>query len=144
QKAEIDSIANNTEAPSFDNTIRALEYSGALLTKVSSVFYPMTSANTNPDIQKIQSEMAPIMSAHNDDIYLNPQLFERVKTVYTTRDELGYSAEQERLLNETYKRFVRAGAALSDEQKSRLREINSELSQASVAFGANVLAETNG
>lgn len=144
QKAEIDSIANNTEAPSFDNTIRALEYSGALLTKVSSVFYPMTSANTNPDIQKIQSEMAPIMSAHNDDIYLNPQLFERVKTVYTTRDELGYSAEQERLLNETYKRFVRAGAALSDEQKSHLREINSELSQASVAFGANVLAETNG
>lgn len=144
QKAEIDSIANNPDAPSFDNTIRALEYSGALLTKVSNVFYPMTSANTNPDIQKIQSEMAPILSAHNDDIYLNAQLFERVKTVYSTRDELGYSAEQERLLNETYKRFVRAGAALNDEQKSRLREINSELSQASVAFGANVLAETNG
>lgn len=143
QKAEIDSIANNPEAPTFDNTIRALEYSGALLTKVSSVFYPMTSANTNPDIQKIQSEMAPILSAHNDDIYLNPQLFERVKTIYSTRDELGYSSEQERLLNETYKRFVRAGAALSDDQKSRLREINSELSQASVAFGANVLAETN-
>ncbi len=144
QKAEIDSIANNTETPSFDNTIRALEYSGALLTRVSSVFYPMTSANTNADIQKIQTEMAPILSSHNDDIYLNPQLFERVMVVYNTRDELGYSAEQERLLNETYKRFIRAGAALDDNQKSRLREINSELSQASVAFGANVLAETNG
>ncbi len=142
-RAEIDSIANNPEPPTFDNTIRALEYSGALLTRVSSVFYPMTSANTNPDIQKIQSEMAPILSAHNDDTYLNPQLFERVKTIYTTRDELGYSSEQERLLNETYKRFVRAGAALTEEQKTRLREINSELSKASVAFGANVLAETN-
>jgi len=143
QKAEIDSIASSTETPTFDNTIRALEYSGALLTKVSSVFYPMTSANTNEDIQKIQTEMAPILSSHNDDIFLNPQLFDRVKAVYTTRDELGYSAEQERLLNETYKRFIRAGAALNDEQKMRLREINSELSQASVAFGANVLAETN-
>jgi peptidyl-dipeptidase Dcp len=143
QKAEIDSIASNSELPTFENTILALEYSGALLTKVSSVFYPMTSANTNPDIQKIQTEMAPILSSHNDDIYLNPQLFERVKTVYTTRDELGYSAEQERLLGETYKRFIRAGAALNDDQKTRLREINSELSQASVAFGANVLAETN-
>ncbi len=142
-KAEIDSIAGNPEAPTFDNTIRALEYSGALLTRVSSVFYPMTSANTNPDIQKIQSEMAPILSSHNDDTYLNPQLFERVKTIYSTRDELGYSSEQERLLNETYKRFVRAGAALTEEQKTRLREINSELSQASVAFGVNVLAETN-
>jgi peptidyl-dipeptidase Dcp len=144
QKAEIDSIATSTVAPTFDNTIRALEYSGALLTRVSSVFYPMTSANTNADIQKIQSEMAPILSSHNDDIYLNPQLFDRVKSVYSKRDELGYSVEQERLLNETYKRFVRAGAALSDDQKTRLREINSELSQASVAFGANVLAETNG
>jgi peptidyl-dipeptidase Dcp len=107
------------------------------------VFYPMTSANTNADIQKIQTEMAPILSSHNDDIYLNPQLFDRVRSVYMTRDELGYSAEQERLLNETYKRFIRAGAALDDNQKSRLREINSELSQASVAYGANVLAETN-
>jgi peptidyl-dipeptidase Dcp len=142
-KMEIDSIASSTEAPTFDNTIRALEYSGALLTKVSSVFYPMTSANTNADIQKIQTEMAPILSSHNDDIYLNPQLFDRVRSVYMTRDELGYSAEQERLLNETYKRFIRAGAALDDNQKSRLREINSELSQASVAYGANVLAETN-
>jgi peptidyl-dipeptidase Dcp len=143
QRVEIDSIASSTEAPTFDNTIRALEYSGALLTKVSNVFYPMTSANTNADIQKIQTEMAPILSSHNDDIYLNPQLFDRVRSVYMTRDELGYSAEQERLLNETYKRFIRAGAALDDNQKSRLREINSELSQASVAYGANVLAETN-
>ncbi len=142
-KAEVDSIANNPEAPTFDNTIVALEYSGALLTKVSNVFYPMTSANTNPDIQKIQSDLAPVLSAHNDDIYLNSTLFERVKTIYGTRDELGYSAEQEKLLNETYKRFIRAGAALNDAQKARLREINAELSRASVAFGANVLAETN-
>lgn len=143
QMAEIDSIAFSNEAPTFKNTISALEYTGALLTKVSSVFYPMTSANTNKDIQKIQTEMASTLSSHNDDIYLNPHLFDRVKTVYMSRDELGFSAEQERLRSETYKRFIRAGAALSDVQKSRLREVNSELSQASVAFGANVLAETN-
>lgn len=102
QMAEIDSIAFSNEAPTFKNTILALEYTGALLTKVSSVFYPMISANTNKDIQKIQTEMASILSSHNDDIYLNLHLFDRVKTVYMSRDELGFSAEQERLRSLLY------------------------------------------
>jgi len=144
QKAELDSIINNPDAPTFDNTIVALEYSGALLTRVSSVFYPMTSANTNSEMQKLQVEMASILASHADDIYLNAQLFDRIRTIYSTRDELGFSAEQERLLSETYKDFIRAGAALSDTEKTRLREINGELSQLSVKFGSNVLAETNG
>lgn len=142
-KLEIDSIINNNEAPTFENTIKALEYSGSLLNRVSQVFYAMTSANTNEELQKIQSEMAPILSSHSDDIYLNPKLFERVATVYNNRGELGYSPEQERLLSETYKEFVRAGANLKDDQKARLRSINSELSQLSVDFGANILAENN-
>jgi len=142
-KNEIDSIVNSDEEPTFENTIKALEYSGSLLNRVSQVFFAMTSANTNEELQKIQSEMAPILSAHSDDIYLNTKLFERVASVYNNRGELAYSPEQERLLSETYKEFVRAGANLTDEQKTRLRTINGELSKLSVDYGANVLAENN-
>ena len=142
-QAEIDSIANNLEAPTFANTIEKMDFSGELLKKVSSAFFNVQSADTNDDLDSIAKEITPELTAHNDNIYLNDKLFQRVKTLYDNRANLGLTAEQNRLLEKYYKNFIRSGAALNETQKAGLREINKELSSAELNFAQNVLAETN-
>jgi peptidyl-dipeptidase Dcp len=141
---DIKAIITNTEAPTFENTIKALTYSGDLLTKVSRVFGALNSANTNDTLQKINRELSPLLSKHRDDINLNDSLFQRVKSVYDNRDNFTLTEEEKKLLDDTYKGFVRSGAALSVEDKAKLRKINEEASLLSVQFGQNLLAETNG
>ena len=143
QQAEIDSIAGNPLAPTFDNTIAALDFSGDLLKKVSSVFFNLYSCNTNEGMDKIATEITPILSEHNDNIYLNEKLFARVKSLYDQREKLGLNNEQVRLLEKYHRNFVRSGAGLNPEQKVKLRSINKELGLAQLAFGKNVLDETN-
>jgi peptidyl-dipeptidase Dcp len=120
-----------------------LEYSGSLLDKVSRVFNAMTDAMTNDELQAINKEVSPMLSKHNDDIYLNPELFERVKAVYDQREQLELNKEQEKLLEEHYKDFVRGGANLPEDKKEEFREINKKLALLSIEFGDNVLKETN-
>jgi peptidyl-dipeptidase Dcp len=144
QKAEVKSIINNPKEPTFENTIKAFEYSGQLLTKVSRVFGALNSANTNDTLQSISRELSPISSKHNDDISLNDTLFQRVKSVYENKDKFKLTEEEKKVLDDTYKDFIRSGAALSPEDKDKLRSINKELSILSVQFGQNLLAETNG
>lgn len=142
QHHEIENIANNTASPTFANTIETLEFSGDLLKKVSSVFFNLYAADTNEEMDKIANEISPLLTEQNDNIYLNDKLFQRVKTIHNQANtEL--TAEQKRLLDKYYKAFVRGGADLSDDYKSRLREINKELSMAELTFGQNVLEETN-
>ena len=141
--AEIDAIVKNTEEPTFLNTIVALENAGSLLGDVSRIFFNINSANTNDSIQAIAKDMAPILSAHSDEISLNEDLFARVKAVYDNRTSLDLDAEDTKLLEETYKGFVRSGANLSAEDKEKLKKINSELSVLTTAFGQNLLAESN-
>lgn len=142
-QAEIDSIADSKDAPTFDNTIAAMDFSGELLKKVSSVFFNLYSSNTNKEMDKIANEISPVLSEHNDNIYLNEKLFARVKTLYDNRSKLGLTAEQNRLLEKYHRNFIRSGAALNPDQKAKLREINKELGLAEIAFGQNVLEETN-
>ncbi len=144
QRREVDEIANSPEAPTFANTIEAMDRSGEFLSKVGSVFSNMTSAETNDQLQAINREISPLLSALRDDIRLNAALFRRVKTVWEQRDRLKLSPVQARLLDDTYKGFVRGGANLNSEQKERLRKINSELSVIGLKFGDNLLKETNG
>lgn len=140
---EIDSIVNNSEDPTFENTIVALENAGSLLSNVSTVFYNLNSANTNDSIQAIAKELAPQLSAHNDEINLNAKLFARVKSVFDNKDSFPLDAEDQKLLEETYKGFVRSGANLSDGDKETLKKINADLSVLTTEFGQNLLAETN-
>jgi peptidyl-dipeptidase Dcp len=144
QKKEINAIITNPEKPTFENTIKALEYSGQLLTKVQRVFGALNSANTNDTLQAINKELSPLQSKHRDDINLNDSLFQRVKSVYENKDKFTLSDEEKKLLDDSYKGFVRNGAALLPEDKGKLRRINEELSLLSVQFGENMLAETNG
>jgi peptidyl-dipeptidase Dcp len=143
QKDEIAAIINNAKAPTFKNTIEALEISGSTLNKVASVFYAENGAHTNDVIDQVASEMAPIFSAHSDDINLNKDLFKRVKTVYETLDKSTLSGPQIKLLDDTYKGFVRSGVALEGEKEERLRSINAKLAELADKFGKNVLSETN-
>lgn len=143
QLAEMDSIASNPEAPTFENTIVKMEKSGKLLTKVGGVFFNLTSANTNDTLQAIQARISPKLSAHQDNIYLNADLFARVKTLFDQKETLNLTGEQKKLLSDTYKYFVRGGANLNDEQKAKLRKINEELSSLYVKFGDNVLKDNN-
>ena len=143
QKAEIEQLVSNTEAPTFDNTIAALDRSGKLLSDVSRVFGGLSGANTNDEIKAIQKQMAPRLSAHRDEINLNKNLFERIKAVYEQREEKDYTDEQMYLLENLYKRYVRNGAELNDEDQAKLKEINQRMSKLGVQFGQNVLAETN-
>ncbi|SKC04808.1 peptidyl-dipeptidase Dcp [Sphingobacterium nematocida] len=140
---EIDSIVNNTEEPNFINTIVALENAGSLLGNVSTVFYNLNSANTNDTIQAIAKDLAPLISAHSDEIQLNAKLFAKVKSVYAKKDALGLDAEDKKLLEETYKGFVRSGANLTDRDKEKLKKINADLSVLTTQYGQNLLAETN-
>ena len=142
-QAEILAIANATEAPTFENTILAMENAGELLYNVNVVFQNLNSANTNAEIQAIAKEVAPNLSAHNDTIYLNEKLFARVKALWDKKETLGLNLEQAKILENAYKRFVRSGANLSPTDKEQLRAINSALSLISLQYGQNVLAETN-
>ena len=143
QKAEVEAIVNNTEAPTFQNTIVALDECGELLRKVRGTFSPLSSSNSNDEIRALQKELSPLASAHSDDINLNPELFARVKAVYEQKDELGLSADQMTLLENTYKRFVRSGAELNDADKEKLRELNQEISMLQLTFSQNLQHETN-
>jgi peptidyl-dipeptidase Dcp len=144
QKKVIREIIINSDKPSFANTIKALEYSGEMLTKVQRVFGALNSANTNDTLQALNKELSPLISKHRDDINLNDSLFRKVKSVYENKDKFTLTDEEKKLLDDTYKDFVRSGAALSAGDKDKLRKINKELSLLSVQFSENLLAETNG
>lgn len=141
-KAEIDTIANNPEAPTFENTIEALDFSGYTLDRISSIFFNLNSAETNDEIQKIAQEVSPLLSEFGNDVRLNAELFAKVKAVYEQKASLNLNPEQTTLLDEKYKSFSRNGANLAEDKKVKLREIDKELSKTSLKFGENVLAET--
>lgn len=143
EMTEIVAIASNPEPASFENTIVALELAGPLLTRSRRIFSSLTSAHINDALKAIQTEMATKFSSHNDSINLNPELFARVAELYEARETLGLDAESLRLLERYYTDFVRAGAQLSDDQKARLRDINSELAELGTSFSQNVLNEVN-
>ncbi|MCK4537640.1 MAG: M3 family metallopeptidase [Candidatus Krumholzibacteria bacterium] len=140
---EIAAIVEDTESPTFENTIAAMEGSGRLLDSVASIFFSLNSANTNEEMQAIAKEIAPLLAAHGDNIALNSDLFQKVKTVYLQKDDLGLNTEQNKVLTDYYKNFIRGGADLGGEDKATLREINQELSVLSLQFGENILKETN-
>ncbi len=142
-RAEIETITNQTEAPTMENTIAAMERSGHLLNRVSAVFFNLISANTNDTMEKIRSEMAPKLSAHNDQIFLNAKLFERINALYIQLNDLDIDPESLRLIDKYYTKFVRAGANLSEEEKEQLKAINSELAVLQTTFSQNVLKEVN-
>ena len=141
--AEMETIANHNVNPTFNNTIMAMETSGALLDRVSTVFFSLTSANTNDEMENIRSEMAPKLSAHSDQILLNGKLFHRVKTIYEQRDQLGLDKESKRLVEKYYTDFIRSGANLSSEEKESLKKINGEMAVLQTTFSQNVLKEVN-
>jgi peptidyl-dipeptidase Dcp len=141
---EIDAIINNSDAPTFANTIEKLERSGSPLSRVSRIFYAINGANTNDSLKLIAKEMAPKLSAHRDNISLNTDLFKRIDVVYQQKESLNLDAEQLRLLEETYKTFVRSGINLDETAQVRLRAINGELATLAQKFGENLLNETNG
>ncbi len=143
QNKKIDEIVNNQSDPTFENTIKELEYSGELLRKVSRVFSAVNSANTSDTLQAINREVTPLYTKHRDNINLNDKLFQRIRSVYENKNQFRLTKEEEKVLENTYRRFVRNGAALSDSNKVILRQINEELSLLSVKFGENLLAETN-
>ncbi|MFH1195647.1 MAG: M3 family metallopeptidase [bacterium] len=143
QKTEVDAIINNSEKPTFKNTIEEMEKSGKLLSKVSGVFYNLNSSNTNDEMQEIARTIAPALSKHGDDISLNEKLFERIKIIFAEKDKSGLTAEQSKVLENYYLGFIRSGANLNETDKDKLRKINEELSLSSLKFGENLLKETN-
>ena len=142
-KKEIDAIVNNKKPATFENTIAALDRSGELLNKVASVFYGQNSACTSDEMQAVSREISPLLSQHSDDITMNAALFKRVKYVYDHQSEEKLDKEQKKLLEETYKSFVRSGANLSADKQEQLRKLNQEISMLQLTFGQNMLAETN-
>ena len=142
-ETEIEQIASNPEAPTFSNTIEALAYSGEQLDIVSNIFFNLNSAETNDEIQQIAQEVSPLLTEYSSKISQNEQLFNRIKKVYDDKADYSLNEEQETLLTETYKGFVRSGALLNEEDKEQLRKINVELSTKQLQFGQNVLAATN-
>jgi oligopeptidase A len=142
-RAEIDEITHNPAKPTFENTIEALDFSGQTLDRLSSIFFNLNSAETCDEMQKIAQEVSPLLTAFSNDVSLNEALFLRVKVVYDQRNDLSLSPEQATLLDKKYKSFARNGALLSEDKKTRLREIDTELAKLKLTFGENVLAETN-
>ncbi len=142
-KQEVEAILSNTEEPTFKNTIVALDESGEILNKVAMCFFGQSSANTNEEMQKIQMEISPRLSAHTDEIELDPRYFEKVKAVYDRKEEFGLSDEESFILENIYKGLLRNGAELSPENKEKLKGLNKEISVLRVKYGQNVLAETN-
>jgi len=142
-RAEIDAITTNLEAPTFENTIVALDFSGEQLDRLSSIFFNLNSAETCDEMQKIAQEVSPLLTAFGNDISLNEDLFKRVKAVHDQKENLTLTAEQATLLDKKYKSFARNGALLSEDKKAKLREIDTELAKLKLTYGENVLAETN-
>src|SRR5690606_22511031 len=142
-KEQIDAIIANSEVPTFENSVEALEFCGYKLDRATSIFFNLNSAETNDEIQKLAQEISPMLTEFSNDILLNETLFGRIKTVYDKKDSLELTEEQKMLLDKKYKSFSRNGANLSEEKKLQLRKIDAELSKFSLTFGENVLAETN-
>ena len=142
-KTEIEQIVNNTDTPTFENTTVALDFTGEKLNRITSIFFNLNSAETNDQIQKIAQEVSPWLSEFRNDITLNEALFKRVKSVFDTKENLELTPEQSMLLEKQYKGFARNGANLNDDDKAKLRAIDTKLSKLSLQFGENVLAETN-
>ena len=143
QKAEIEAILASTDEPTFANTIAALDQSGRLLSRARGTFSPLSSSNSTDETRALEKELSPLFSAHSDDIYLNEALFERVKKVYENQAAEQLSAEEKKVLENIYDRFVNSGANLNDEEKARLRELNSRLAMLQLNFTQNLLHETN-
>jgi peptidyl-dipeptidase Dcp len=143
QTVEVDKIVNNSQAPTFENTIVALEKSGSMLNKVSSPLYNLLSAETNDELQAIAEKISPLMSEHSNSIRLNEKLFARVKAVYEQKDKLKLTTEQKMLLKETYEGFAKNGANLSDADKVIYRQLTKDLNMLTLQYGQNVLKETN-
>ena len=145
QNEEIQSIVQNTEAPTFENTVVALDNSGELLARVSGVFFALTEADTNDSLIALQGRIAPMLSEHQDNIYLNADLYQRIATLHQQEEDgtLSLNTEQHYLLDKYYKRFVRSGASLDADKQQRLREINKQLSTLTIDFGNHVLADNN-
>ena len=141
---EVNAVAGNSEKPTFENTIVALERTGQMLERVGAIFSNLNSANTNPVIQKAEVELAPKLSAHSDAIHLNGRLFSRIQALFDDREKLGLDPESKYLLERYYKDFVRAGAKLSDGDKTKLKAINGELAKLQTTFEQDVLKEKNG
>jgi peptidyl-dipeptidase Dcp len=142
-KQEIMSIISNSATPTFENSVEALENTGRLLSSISEIFFNLNHAHTNENIQRIARETSPKLTEYNNDLWLNSDLFARIKLVYDQRDSLNLKSDQSKLLIDTYKAFVRKGAILNDKDKTRYREITARLSDITLLFSENVLAETN-
>jgi peptidyl-dipeptidase Dcp len=143
QNAEIDSLISNAEEANFENTILAFDRSGMMLTRVSRVFFNLNEANTNEQMQAIARNIDPLLSKHRDDIYLNEDLFARIKAVYEKRNEMSLDSQQIRVTEKYFRDFERMGANLTKDKQDELRKINAELSMLTLTFGQNLLAETN-
>lgn len=143
QNANIQAIIDNAETPTFDNVIAAFDNSSPILDRVGGVFYNLTEAETTDDLTALSMKLAPVMSDHSDNILLNQALFAKIKAVYQQKDSLGLTTEQQRLLEKTYKNFVRSGANLPADKQARLREINKQLSTLGIRFDKNILNENN-
>lgn len=141
-KAQIDAIANNKQAPTFKNTIEALEFAGQKMSRITSIFFNLNSAETTPEMQKLAQQISPMVTAFGNDVTLNAPLFQRVKALYDQRNSMGLTQEQMMVLEKRYKNFARNGALLNETQKQKLREIDTELSKLSLKFNENVLADT--
>ena len=137
-EVEIEAIAENNSAPTFENTILAFDTSGKLLTRITNVFFNLLEANTNDQMQKIAEKISPILSEYQDNIYMNPKLFDRIKAVYDERQQMGLDDQQKRVTEKYYNDFVRSGASLDSTHQTRLKEINQELSLLSLKYGNNV------
>ena len=142
-KQEIDRIVNNSDIPTFENTIEALEFSGDALDRISSVFFNLNSAETSEEMQKIAQEVSPLLTEFSNDITLNEDLFKKIKTVYEQKNNLNLTVEQATLLDKKFKGFSRNGALLSEDKKIQLRKIDTELSKLKLTYSENILAETN-
>lgn len=142
-EAEVEAIKNNTATPTFENTVVALDKTGRLLGRTAGIFFNLLSSETSDELQKIAQEISPMLTKFQNDISLDPVLFEKIKVVYASKDKLNLSVEQQTLLENSYIGFVRQGANLSDSDKDKFREISTEMSKLSLTFGENVLKETN-
>ena len=142
-KAEIDSIVSNPLPATYENVIEAMEFSGEILDRISSIFFNLNSAETTDEIQKIAQEISPLLTDFSNDVRLNLELFNKIKTLYLQKDGLKLNSEQLMVLEKKYHGFTRNGANLNNKNKEILRKIDTELSQVSLKFGENVLAETN-
>ncbi|MBR4963374.1 MAG: peptidase M3, partial [Muribaculaceae bacterium] len=142
-QAEVDAIINNTEAPTFENTIEAYEASGLLLNRVTSIFFNLLSADGDEEMMNLSQELMPMLTEHTNNLTLNEQLFERIKTVYESKETLNLTREQLTLLEDTYKSMVRNGANLKGEEKEQYRKLTSKLDSLSLTFGQNQLKASN-